>query len=867
LNLDPHLRDLTHLSLVITTYTHDLGKATQFFQDFLDDNNKNDDNKLKNHSLFSAVFTIATFQVLEDYLKTEFLNQEINHSNYSNIFSLFKFISQLIVRSHHGSLKNLSRVYKDYSSEIVENHKKRLEKCDLDFIQYVYMKRILPSVLSFDSIIDKEKIKNEGSIDFIYEKIITIVKRILDDKDFRLSILYRTIIRTEGKLIKNSLKISQKIFFLGKLINSILLKADKLNSTIGIDFPKGSTIKTDEFNLLLHRHLTERGFLNEAEQFPQIFKSFNQRRRFILNKAIKFSFNNKSPSINLITVPTGFGKTFTSLYFSSRLQSPRAFIDFTNYYQISPRIIYSLPFLSIIEQTEVIIRKFISSKNKETINTIQDTIFLVHHHLTRPKYEDNDKKYYNESTADLLIQSWNSQYILTTFMQLLNSIFKSTKNSALKFSKIINSTWILDEIQSIPLKYWKLLRKVFFLMKDVFLTNIIIMSATLPKIFDIKDDDTNNPIETKSVNNLINKKEYEKIIDNVNRITLNFYGEIEFQDFIIEIKKILEENTNKNILIVLNTRKSAQEVYKKIKSFLEIKKLNFELKFLAATQIPFQKIEIINDIKEILENNICGNFKEGCKDNFKTIKHCILISTQCIEAGVDIDFDLVIRDFAPLDNIIQVSGRCNRNNKKEAKGIVRIYKIKSTNKKGPKHYAKFIYDPHLLTLTEKLIHNNVSGENFPIKFKENQIHDLVQKYYQSIDDFFKDGRMREEISKYESFISKFEYKSLSDNFKLIENLSPYSFFIELNTEATKILNDYLNLRMNLVLVKKKSEISQKYYNQLLKIKKMIQQFIITAYLNKNEEKIINSLNNFGDLYIIKKEQLKDYYSNEIGFHI
>lgn len=865
MNLDSYLRDLTHLSLVITTFTHDLGKATQFFQDFLDD--KDDNSKLKNHSLFSAVFTIATFQVLEDYLKTEFLNQEINHSNYSNIFNLFKFISQLIVRSHHGSLKNLSRVYKDYSSEIVENHKKRLEKCDLDFIRYVYLKRILPSVLSFDSIIDKEKIKNEGSIDFIYEKILTIVKRILDDKDFRLSILYRTIIRTECQLIKNSLEISQKIFFLGKLINSILLKADKLNSTIGIDFPKGRSIKTDEFNLLLHRYLIKKGFLNEAEQFPQTFKSFNQRRRFVLNKAIKYSYNNKRPSINLITVPTGFGKTFTSLYFSSRLQSPRAFIDFTNYYQISPRIIYSLPFLSIIEQTKVIIRKFINSKNKETFNNIQDTIFLVQHHLTLPKYEDNDKKYYNESTADLLIQSWNSQYILTTFMQLLSSIFKSTKNLSLKFSKIINSTWILDEIQSIPLKYWKLLSKVFFLMKNVFLTNIIIMSATLPKIFDIKDDVTNNPIETKSVNNLINKKEYEKIIDNVNRITLNFYGEIEFQDFINEIKKIIEENANRNILIVLNTRKSAQEVYKTIKSFLEIEELNFELKFLAATQIPFQKIEIINDIKAILEKNTYGNFNEGSKENFKKIKHCILISTQCIEAGVDIDFDLVIRDFAPLDNIIQVSGRCNRNNNKETKGIVRIYKIKSTNKKGPKHYANYIYDPHLLTLTEKLINNNVFGENFPIKFKEDQIHDLVQKYYQSIDDFFKDGRMREEISKYESFISKFEYESLSDNFKLIENLSPYSFFIELNTEATKILNDYLNLRMNLILVKKKSEISQKYYDQLLKIKKMIQQFIITAYLNENEEKIINSLDNVGDLYIIRKNQLKDYYSNEIGFHI
>ncbi|MEJ2278812.1 MAG: DEAD/DEAH box helicase, partial [Candidatus Lokiarchaeota archaeon] len=321
--------------------------------------------------------------------------------------------------------------------------------------------------------------------------------------------------------------------------------------------------------------LLKKEYMIRNETFKDKLISLNQRRRFILNKVKNLSsctLENED-YISLLSVPTGFGKTYCGLYYGSKIITPRSNTEYSNFIQINPRIIYALPFLSIIEQVEETIKAFLKTIEKDE-EKIKSSSFLVHHHLTEPVFNLENDQEYDESTADLFIKGWNSQYILSTFNQLLNALFKTDKYSSLKFSKILNTSWILDEVQSIPLKYWKIFEEFLLILNKIFSVNLLMMSATLPKIIDIKNINKNivhqkNKIK---VNEIIDNKEYTNLLDGINRIKLAYYGSITFSLFLEnlknEIQNIIKQKTN--TLIVLNTRKSAQMTYKVIKDFKRV---------------------------------------------------------------------------------------------------------------------------------------------------------------------------------------------------------------------------------------------------------------------------------------------------------
>ncbi|MEJ2251445.1 MAG: DEAD/DEAH box helicase, partial [Candidatus Lokiarchaeota archaeon] len=358
-------------------------------------------------------------------------------------------------------------------------------------------------------------------------------------------------------------------------MNSILLESDKLNSAIGIGFVVSENLTTKKFNQTLENFLLKKEYMIRNETFKDKLISLNQRRRFILNKVKNLSsctLENED-YISLLSVPTGFGKTYCGLYYGSKIITPRSNTEYSNFIQINPRIIYALPFLSIIEQVEETIKAFLKTIEKDE-EKIKSSSFLVHHHLTEPVFNLENDQEYDESTADLFIKGWNSQYILSTFNQLLNALFKTDKYSSLKFSKILNTSWILDEVQSIPLKYWKIFEEFLLILNKIFSVNLLMMSATLPKIIDIKNINKNivhqkNKIK---VNEIIDNKEYTNLLDGINRIKLAYYGSITFSLFLEnlknEIQNIIKQKTN--TLIVLNTRKSAQMTYKVIKDFKRV---------------------------------------------------------------------------------------------------------------------------------------------------------------------------------------------------------------------------------------------------------------------------------------------------------
>ncbi len=844
------LLEIFKLSFEIIALFHDFGKATEDFQYYINpDSNKSYDPTLKQHSRYSSILCLIFFDTLynNNFLNPNFLKRglEINDNGniynfpVNNIFKQIGALSALIIRCHHSKqLFNLQLFFDELlnKNEIIENHQKRIIKTDFKYLFRIIELEIVEKFDNFQEIINLEKLKQHFSKFKKYYR--TNLDNLVSDDERVRNREIRPFIRDGYKIQNCPVSLNEIIFFMSKLLFSLLIDADKINAALGDNLVSFNNFEVSEFQDNLKSHLLSEGFFIPNENFSFPFKDLNSRRRYILNKSINFqpqvaNDSDSNPIIQL-SVPTGFGKTFASLYLASQLSS-----KYNSKIQsiLHPKIIYALPYLSIIEQTEKVINDFLSIENMPT------NVFLVHHHLTLPKYEDKEDEY-DESVSHLLIEGWNSQYILSTFHQLFNGCLKSNKYSCQKFNKIINSTWILDEIQSIPLLYWKMFSRIFKLMNKTFKTNMILMSATLPKILQNS---------TQSSVNMFSPHERKQIIKGINRISLEFYSKKEFSEFLEKSKEIVNDKNNvfKNILFVLNTRKTAQKLYKTLSSDKCIVE-NHVLGFLSASMIPIHKSLLITSIKD--------NLKENRKNIGKPV---LLISTQCIEAGVDIDFDLVIRDFAPLENIIQVAGRCNRNNV-NIPGKVMVYPIYVEIKGKRKKTCEYIYGGHKLKITYNLIYSSSKNSNsiLPIKFPESEIDELVDNYYQEIDNFFKEGTSLRYLNDYFEYISSFSFKSLSDSFNLIEHQAPYSFYIEIDNKAQQIFKEYTNL-----ISPSYEKFDIEVYNKSLIIQKKIQEYIITAYIDKKDFKKINNLQKVGNIYHIPKNNLKDFYDNIIGFKL
>ena len=288
----------------------------------------------------------------------------------------------------------------------------------------------------------------------------------------------------------------------------------------------------------------------------------------------------------------------------------------------TPRIIYVAPFISILDQNVNIFEKALQSK-------IQSNTLLVHHHLAPINYfkdiiEEQKNETYNVSQSELLIHGWHSEIIVTTFIQFFNAIFGRYTSQLRRFHNLIGSIIILDEIQSIPFEYWGIVREVLLFLGNELKCTIIMMTATQPLIFQ-----QNEIIEIAPM-----------FLDFPNRVT--FHSKINqaltLSEFCIEVKRKISEYPINSILVETNTIRSAIQVYSAINNSRTIF-------FLSSQVIPIHRKPRIEEISYRL----------------KKLEPIILVTTQVVEAGLDLDFNIALRDIGPIDSIIQTAGRCNRN--------------------------------------------------------------------------------------------------------------------------------------------------------------------------------------------------------------
>ena len=422
-------------------------------------------------------------------------------------------------------------------------------------------------------------------------------------------------------------------------------------------------------------------------------------RNFVLNNF------DKERKLFTLTAPTGYGKTLTALNFALKFNKPR--------------IIYALPFTSIIDQTYDIVAKIY--KNSDIL------VSKAHHKTTIG--EENLTQEDRYSKIKFLMESFSGEINVTTLYQLIFALFGNKNKDNVKFNQLKNSVVIIDEAQAIPYNF----RKDFILLCEIISqrlgTIFIFMSATMPVIKSEK---------FKEISNL----DYFSKQDRYVIKWLDIGGEDEL------LEKICEAASDKNTLVVVNTIKKAQELFTKLRD-------KFSCFCLNGYMYDDHKRATIETVR-------CAIDKSKVDPLASKI---LLISTQSIEAGVDLDFDIGFREVSPISSIIQTAGRVNRHF-----GATRgeLYVFPEISK-----FANLIYGD-LYKVSGAIL-----GDLKQKEVQESEILEISNLYFQKISNQLENLHIKSEIEKleFENINQKIE-DIMNDNYKQTIIIEPEENFIK-----------------------------------------------------------------------------------------
>jgi len=761
--------DVLHSLVSILSFFHDFGKSTSYFQKYIQSEKESNDKK-KNHALLSSILT---------YFITEHFFKQRGEDNYLLPFFLF-----VIVRRHHGNLTDFENEYYYFS----EDECKRLHLQ----IESLYLERFMEELSSSISCLPEEV---HGLFPLTKEQLHNWV----NEFDNRLKKLRRLWNRYMRLTLQNEYNLSN--YLLICLLYSLLLDGDKNQAALR---------KTD----VLQKRKDLPNYV--VDQYKRMKNWDPTKYMNILREKAYQEINEKaltiSGSLFSITLPTGMGKTLASVNFALKLRERRS----VERNGVAPRIIYALPFLSVIDQNYQEIEKVL----KENGLSLDHTILLKHHSLTDPIYQASEDEVYEDDKGKLLIEGWNSEIIITTYVQLLESIITNRNRALRKFHRFSNSIILLDEVQSLPVKYWPLVQTLFLGITRYLQVDIVLLTATQPKIF--------------TEGEVIPLCEAEKYFKEMNRITLDF--QIDKEQTLEEFVDQLDIETDKSYLFIMNTIASARDLYQLLKE-----KTDEEMVYLSTHVVPAERLERIEEIK--------------------SRKYRIVVSTQLIEAGVDIDFDVVYRDFAPLESINQSAGRCNRHGSGTRKGKVVVVRLGKINENGRFYaYGDKIYEKVKLDVTRKVVTNVKTLEEKEFLIYIDKYFELLksrmdqsesEKFLQGMNtlyfdmDYYPTKKERENLNKLPASI-----------FSLIEDdLDRIDVYVEINDEAEDLWNQYVEIMENVFDPLER-------YNAFAAIKNKMRDYIVSI-----PRKVHNQPPFVENMYYVSRAMLNNYYDLEIGYKV
>lgn len=403
------------------------------------------------------------------------------------------------------------------------------------------------------------------------------------------------------------------IGFLARLILSAIIEADRSDTAQFMNGYSEKTVKNiSEIWINCIKNVEQK-----LSTMP-LDKPINKTRAQI--SALCAEAGNLESGIYRLNLPTGAGKTLTSLRYA--LHHALA--------HNKKRIIFTMPLLSIIEQNAGIIHDYIGNEE-----------LILEHHSNIVETDENDEL----DKRELLVESWDVPIIITTMVQLLNTLFAGKTANIRRMQALCNSIIVIDEVQTVPDKMLSLFNLALNFLAKICNATIILCSATQPCF-----EKTMYPLD-KSVKDLITlTKEQETVFK---RVRLEYKGEMDCEELADFAAGILEENNS--LLLVCNTKNEAAVMFNLLCSKIK----DVKAFHISAGMCTAHRKETIKEMQEALENKQ---------------QKVLCVSTQVIEAGVDVSFARVIRLLAGMDNIVQATGRENRN--REFDGIAPGYIVR-----------------------------------------------------------------------------------------------------------------------------------------------------------------------------------------------
>lgn len=341
----------------------------------------------------------------------------------------------------------------------------------------------------------------------------------------------------------------------------------------------------------------------------------NKIRRNIRTKCVQMA--SETQGVFSLSVPTGGGKTLSSLAFALE-HAIKHNLD---------RIIYVIPYTSIIEQNADVFRSAVGYDQ------------VVEHHSSLNE-EDSTLK------SRLAAENWDAPIIVTTSVQFFESLFAAKSSRCRKLHNITRSVVILDEAQLVPVDYLTPILETMQLLVDHYQVSLVISTATQPAFKERFIDKKRFPGLKNTKEIMGSDQEVKELYQSLKRYQVDFPDNLNSISSWEEIAEELKQYDQ--VLCIVSDRKSCRELHNLMP------KETFHLSALMCGQ---HRSEMIEMIKQKIKN------KEPVR----------VISTQLVEAGVDLDFPVVYRAFAGLDSIIQAAGRCNREGKLSDPGKVVVF--------------------------------------------------------------------------------------------------------------------------------------------------------------------------------------------------
>lgn len=501
--------------------------------------------------------------------------------------------------------------------------------------------------------------------------------------------------------------------------------------------------------------------IKEFDNDPDAGHPINRLRREMSDQCEAFAWQRPS-GIYTLSIPTGGGKTLASLRYAIKHAMATG----------KERIIYVVPYTTIIEQNAAEIR-----------DILQEHDLILEHHSNVVDEMDEETEDYDvrKKKIRLARDNWDRPIIFTTMVQFLNTLYAKGTRNIRRMHRLANSVLIFDEVQSVPLKCISLFNEALNFLHFFGNSSIVLCTATQPALDYVKHQ-LRLSEWPEMISRLDDVADRFKRVEVEDRTEPEGWGAERLADFVGER---LEEV--RSVLVILNTKTAVRKLFARLVQDLRIGESGVKLFHLSTNMCAAHRKKALGQVIEALTGE----------------ERVVCVSTQLIEAGVNISFDCVIRSLAGLDSIAQAAGRCNRHGKDPMRTV---YIIKSADesltqlpeikigaqmterllyeyRQSPERFGRYLLSAAAMkSYFHYYFHHMKERMDYPIPKLDNKMFELLstnKTYYES----FKNTRRRvPEILSRPSFATAEQY------FEVIDNAAA-SVLVPYNEDARTLIAD------------------------------------------------------------------------------